>query len=216
MTTTTITAGIPLIPLWVKVCYTLFVSTLVPVYWWYYGPANFLWGSDVALLLGLVGFWLESSLLVSMMAVMVVIADSLWVLDFVVRLLFGPESLGFTAGTDYMFVADTPLFVRLFALFHAAMPPLLLWSIYRLGYHRRALMAQILFSWFMLPISYLVSEPEKNINWIYGFGAEPQQWLPEPLYVLFLMVFFPVALFLPTHLLLRHLVSRWAKGQEAD
>ena len=136
MTTPTITAGIPLIPLWVKVCYTLFVSTLVPVYWWYYGPANFLWGSDVALLLGLFGFWLESSLLVSMMAVMVVIADSLWVLDFVIRLIFGPESLGFIAGTDYMFIADTPLFVRLFALFHTVMPPLLLWGIYRLGYHR--------------------------------------------------------------------------------
>ena len=209
MTKPTITASRPLIPLWVKVCYTLFVATLVPVYWWYYGPANFLWGSDIALLLGLLGFWLECSLLVSMMAVMVVIADSLWVLDFVARLLLGPELFGSTFGTDYMFNADTPLFVRLFSLFHAAMPPLLLWGIFRLAYHRRALMAQIIFSWFILPISYLVSDVERNINWVYGFGAEPQQWLPEQLYVVFLMVLFPIALFLPTHLLLRYIESKW-------
>ena len=200
-----------LIPLWVKVCYTIFVAILVPVYWWHYGPANFLWGSDVALLLTLVGFWMESSLLVSMMAVLAVVADSVWVIDLVIRILLGPAVLGFT-GTHYMFDAEIPLFIRALSLFHVAMPPLLLWGIYRLGYHRRALPAQILLSWIVLPVSYLVSDPESNINWVYGFGTETQQWLPEPLYLLLLMVLFPIVLFLPTHLLLRYLVSRWTKS----
>ena len=213
MTKSAIIASRPLIPLWVKICYTLFVTALVPVYWWYYGPANFLWGSDIALLLGLVGFWLECSLLVSMMAVMVVIADTLWILDLVARLILGPELFGFTSGTDYMFDTDIPLFVRLFSLFHAAMPPLLLWGIFRLGYHHRALMAQIIFSWFILPITYLVSDVERNINWVFGFGPEPQQWLPEHLYVVFLMVFFPITLFLPTHLILLYIESKWRSGR---
>jgi hypothetical protein len=194
------------IPLWVKVCYTLFVATLVPVYWWYYGPANFLWGSDIALLATLLGFWLGSSLLVSMMAVAVVVADTLWVVDFAIRVVVGPELLG-VQGTHYMFNPDIPLFVRGLSLFHAAMPPLLLWGVYRLGYHRRALLGQTLFCWIIFPVSYLVSEPERNINWVYGFGVEPQRWMPEPVYVLLLMVFFPLVLFFPTHLLLRRLFS---------
>ena len=41
------------IPLSVCVPYTLFVCSLVPVYWRYYGPANFLWFSDLALLITL-------------------------------------------------------------------------------------------------------------------------------------------------------------------
>jgi len=39
-----------LIPLGLKVVYTLFVCALVPIYWREYGPANFLWFSDIALL----------------------------------------------------------------------------------------------------------------------------------------------------------------------
>jgi len=40
------------IPLGLKIIYTLFVCALVPVYWRQYGPANFLWFSDIALLAG--------------------------------------------------------------------------------------------------------------------------------------------------------------------
>jgi hypothetical protein len=194
------------IPLWVKLCYTLFVAILVPVYWWYYGPANFLWGSDIALLVTLLGLWLGSSLLVSMMAVAVVIADTLWAVDFAIRAVVGEGAFGFS-GTHYMFNPDIPLFVRSLSLFHVALPLVLLWAIHRLGYHRRALLGQTLISWIVFPVSYLVSDPEVNINWVYGFGVEPQQWMPEPLYVLLLMVLFPLILFLPTHLLLRRLFS---------
>ena len=38
------------IPLWIKIAYTLFVCVLVPFYLRFYGPMNFLWFSDVALL----------------------------------------------------------------------------------------------------------------------------------------------------------------------
>jgi hypothetical protein len=39
------------IPLWIKLFITLFLCVLVPVYWRNFGPANFLWGSDIALFL---------------------------------------------------------------------------------------------------------------------------------------------------------------------
>jgi len=56
------------IPLWLKIAYTLFVCLIVPIYWRRYGPANFLWFSNIALLATVPALWLESALLASMMA----------------------------------------------------------------------------------------------------------------------------------------------------
>jgi hypothetical protein len=190
------------LPLWVKYCYTGFIAILVPVYWWHYGPANFLWGSNVALLVTLPALWLKSSLLVSMMALSVLIPELGWLVDFTVRLVAGPEIVSFS-GTSYMFDPAIPLFVRGLSLYHPVLPVFLLWAIHRLGYHRRALPAQTLFCWIVLPLSYLLSSADANINWVFGFVDPPQLWLPAVTYLLLLMVLYPLVLFLPTHLLLR-------------
>ena len=52
-------------PLALKLAYTAFMAVLIPVYAYYYGPANFLYFCDVALLLTLAGIWLDNRLLVS-------------------------------------------------------------------------------------------------------------------------------------------------------
>src|SRR5436190_20997191 len=59
------------IPLWLKIAYTLFLCVLVPAYWRLAdaGPRNFLWFSDIALLATGVALWLENGLIVSTMAV---------------------------------------------------------------------------------------------------------------------------------------------------
>lgn len=54
------------IPLILKCAYTSFMAVLVPVYLYYYGPTNFLYVCDFALILTLIGIWTESALLVSM------------------------------------------------------------------------------------------------------------------------------------------------------
>ena len=51
------------IPLWIKISYTLFVAVLVPLYWVHHGPANFLWASDIALLATVIALWRESRML---------------------------------------------------------------------------------------------------------------------------------------------------------
>src|SRR5262249_3051607 len=91
------------IPLTVKVLYTLFVCVLVPVYWNHYGPANFLWFSDLALLITLAAQWLESPLLASMQAVSVVLLELMWIGEFLARLLFGVQLAGIAG---YMFKTD--------------------------------------------------------------------------------------------------------------
>jgi hypothetical protein len=77
------------IPLGLKVVYTISVCALVPIYWRQYGPANFLWFSDIALLALVPALWLENALLASMMAVSVVFFEALWNIDFFFRLATG-------------------------------------------------------------------------------------------------------------------------------
>ncbi|MBA3486512.1 MAG: hypothetical protein H0T88_04875 [Lysobacter sp.] len=50
-----------MIPLELKLAYTALVAVIVVVYWFKYGPANFLWGSDIALLLAVLALWLTPS-----------------------------------------------------------------------------------------------------------------------------------------------------------
>jgi hypothetical protein len=186
------------IPLSLKVAYTLFVCALVPIYWRRYGTANFLWFSDIALLALVPALWLENALLVSMMAVSVVFCEALWNIDFFFRLAIGKSLIGLSA---YVFDPRIPLFIRGLSGFHIVLPLLLLWMLHRLGYDQRAFLWQTVVALVVLPLSYLVSNAQENVNWVYGFGQNPQRILPAPLFVILLMLLFPLVVYLPTHLL---------------
>src|SRR3954471_7486944 len=102
----------PRLPLWLKLVYSAYMAVLVPVYWHYYGPTNFLYFCDVAMILTLIAVWTENALLVSMCAVGILAPQALWVLDFLLNL----AGISFTGLTDYMFAADHSLFLRLLSL----------------------------------------------------------------------------------------------------
>ncbi len=124
----------PPLPLWVRLLYTAFVCVLVPRYWIAYGPTNFLYFCDTALLVTLVGMWRADPLLVSMPAVGILLPQALWMVDFL------STAIGFplTGMTDYMFDQQLSLFTRGLSFFHFWLPILLVWLVYRLGYDRRA------------------------------------------------------------------------------
>jgi hypothetical protein len=103
------------IPLWIKVADTVYVR--------HYGLANFLWFSDVALLVTVPALWIESRLLASMMALAVILPELAWNLDFFGRLLTERHLLGLAA---YMFDPETSLLLRGLSLFHVFLPVLLL------------------------------------------------------------------------------------------
>src|SRR5262249_41687257 len=119
-TTLSIAPAVRRIPLWLKLAYTAFMAVLVPVYLRNYCPTNFLYFCDVALIITLVGIWIESPLLVSMCAVGIIASQTVWVIDFLSNLIGHP----LTGLTDYMFIADHSLFLRGLSLFHrlAALP----------------------------------------------------------------------------------------------
>jgi len=171
------------IPLGLKVVYTIFVCALVPIYWREYGLANFLWFSDIALLALVPALWLENALLVSMLAISVVFFEALWNVDFFFGLAIGKPLIGLSA---YMFDLRIPLFIRGLSCFHIVLPLLLLWLLHRLGYDQRAFLWQTIVALVVLPLSYLVSNPQENVNWVYGLGENPQRILPAPLFVILL------------------------------
>jgi hypothetical protein len=192
------------IPLILKILHTLFVCILIPIYWRHYGPANFLWFSDIALFLTVIALWLESPFLASMQAVSIILLELLWIIDFLTRLTTGVRLVGLA---DYMFKPENPLFIRGLSLFHLWLPFLLLWMVYRLGYDGRAWIAQSLFAWIILLFCYFLTDPAENINWAFGPKESPQTSIPSWLYLILIMIFFPVCIYFPTHLALRTAIS---------
>ncbi|MGD0462946.1 MAG: membrane-associated protein [Tepidisphaeraceae bacterium] len=193
---------------WIKIVYTLYVCVLVPIYLLHYPPSNFLWFSDIALLTTVVALWLESSLLASMMALAILLPELVWNINFFLRLIFGIEGIGLST---YMFDPHIPLYVRALSLFHVVLPVLLVWMVYRLGYDRRALIAQTLMAVVVLPVTYAVTDPADNINWVFGPGNKPQHYLPPLLYLALLMIFFPLVIYLPARWILSRLFKSAAK-----
>jgi hypothetical protein len=191
------------IPLWIKLVYTLFVAILVPVYLKHYGAANFLWFSDVALLGMVPGLWAENALLVSTLAVAVSIPETLWNLDFFAHLVTRRSPLGMST---YMFDARLPHYLRALSLFHVVLPVLLVWTLARIGYDPRALIAQTVLGTFLFVVCYALTNPAENINWVFGPGAAPQRRLPPLVYVGMLVVGFPLFVYWPTHLALEKLM----------
>ena len=194
-------------PLWLKVAFTLFVCFVLVVNWRNYGLRNFLWFSDIALIVTVAALWLENGLLASMTALSIVMLDVAWGVDFFGGLILGRSLLGLG---KYMFDEKIPLPVRLVSLFHIWFPALLLWMVYRLGYDERALLFQTVLAWVVLPVSYwFVTEESENINWVRGLRgdrSERQQWMPPRLYLALLMLGLPLFIYLPTHFVLKKLM----------
>lgn len=194
------------IPLWFKLTYTAFVIVLVPFYAVGHGYANFLWFSNIALLSTVLTIWLRWPLLASMQLVSVGVLELIWTIDFTAGLLRGGDSLIGLA--QYMFDAQVDLHLRLLSLYHLFIPWILLWLAWRLGYDRRGWWAQTLLAWAILLICYLLTDPNDNINWSFGLGESPQETLPSWLYLMLIMIAYPIVVYLPTHLLMMHLIRR--------
>ena len=189
-----------LVPLWLKVSYTVFAAVTVAVYLKKYPLWNFLWFSDIALIATVPALWLESSQIAGMMLVGILLPEILWNGAFFARLATGKRLFGLT---DYMFDPTKPRYLRAISLFHVILPIVLLWMVAVLGYDTRALLAQTALAWIVLPLSYWLGNPKvENLNWVFGWKAEPQTSIPPLAYLGLVMIGFPLLIFLPTHLAL--------------
>ena len=171
----------------------------IPAYWRTWGPANFLQLCDIAMILTCVGIWSGSALLLSSQAVSSLLVDLVWLVDAGGRLVFGRHVIG---GTEYLFDAQYPLWVRLLSLFHVVLPVLLLWSLRRVGYDGRGVVLQCAIALAAFGAARF-TDPAKNINfafsdpflhWASGRGAAHA--VANTLFML-------VVAYLPTHAVLK-------------
>jgi hypothetical protein len=201
------------IPLAVKFAFTAFMAVLVPVYLHYYGPTNFLYFCDIALILTLLGIWPENALLISMCAVGIVVGQAYWVTD----LLFNAAGYSLSGMTDYMFQSDHSLFLRLLSLYHAWMPFLLVYLVWKTGYDRRALPAWTVLAWVLILVCFFFMPPPTpnpgltpvNIDYVWGVGdTAAQPWVPPYVWLAGLLIGLPLLVFTPTHFVLKRVMPK--------
>jgi len=190
------------LPRALKLAHTSYVAILVPVYWRHYGPGNFLWFSDLSLIGMVPALWCEDRRLASALAVSSLLPEAQWNLGYFTRLFTGRELFGLS---HYMFDPKKPYWLRALSLFHVWLPLLILWTVRRLGYDRRAFPTQLISGEMVLAASYALTRPEENVNWVYGPGERPQTKIPRGLDLAGVMLLFPLCVWWPAHRILRRL-----------
>ncbi|HEX6802521.1 MAG TPA: hypothetical protein VF133_02495 [Terriglobales bacterium] len=198
------------IPVSLKIGWTLFVVVWAPVYWKQYGAQNFLFYCDIGNLLILAGLWIESRLLISWQSVGLLVFQFLYAVDLLGASISGHHVIG---GTEYMFDAAIPFFVRLLGLYHLVVLLLLLGCVRRLGYDRNAWKWQVAELWVLLPINFSW-RPGYNVNFARGIAHE-QHLIPAWLYLVAYMVVVPLLVYWPTHRFLQWWAER-AKESSVD
>lgn len=215
--TRTATGALPArIPLWLKLLYTAWVVVLVPVYI-RVGVINFLWFCNLSLLVTLVAIWMESSLIASMQALAIVWWQLLWIMDFMTQLLTGRSPIGIA---KYMFDSQASIYQRGLSSFHAWLPILLLWMVWRLGYDRRALKYQTPVGWAVFILSYLCTPDiygsAGNVNLVYGPSwQEAQTWMPPLAWLAVVTFGWPLLIYWPCDFVFRRVFPQRA-GQVAE
>lgn len=184
-----------------KIAHTLFV-----IFWFWLWTlenswANFLWFSDIAMILTIPAIWLGSALIASTMCVGILFFETCWLVDFLVQLVAGREIIGLAS---YMFSDKDSLLVRIISgIFHIEMPLLYVCMLFKLGYRSSAFKIQTAISWVVLPLSFYFSTQEANINWVHALGPFDISALSPMVYLLSLMVVYPICIYLPSHLLFK-------------
>lgn len=187
-----------------KLIATLFLIILLPIYWYYYGPQNFLWLSDIGLFLTVAALWLQAPVLMNSAAVGILPQEVAWNIDFFIQLFTGYRLLRIS---DYMFDEKLPLFLRALSLFHILMPAIWLWCVITIGYNQKAAWYSTIMIWFTLMCTYFFTNPRDNINWVFMPQAHQWQWVSPFAWFLFLMIGIPLLVIIPMHLLLKRIAK---------
>ncbi|MCE9584936.1 MAG: hypothetical protein K8T20_20790 [Planctomycetes bacterium] len=181
-----------------------FLVVLVPCYWRVWGGPNFMQLCDVALFLTVLGWWTGSSLLLSSQLLACLVIDLLWGIDAGGRVLTGRFIIG-GGLTEYMWMPEYSLFVRLLSLFHVFWPILLLASIRKTGYDRRALAFQAAVALVVLTFTVLVAPhvaPGRNINFAFREPFRQTTVHSTPVHMLLTWFMTVACLYVPAHVLL--------------
>jgi hypothetical protein len=174
-----------------------------PMYWRVWGWQNFLRLCDVTLILSCLGFWLGDGLLISSQLLGAILPDCLWCLDVGWRLFTGCNLIG---GTEYLWDANYPFWVRMLSLLHVMLPIILILACLRLGYDKRALTLESCVVAALVIVSRSLGT-ELNLNYAFIDPIFHRAVRPAFLHVIVAIGFICLVFLLPVHLVMRK-VSR--------
>ncbi len=197
------------IPAWLRWCALLFLAVWFPTYWIYWRPSTFVHLCDVAVILTCIGLWSSNSLLLSSQAVSSILVDLVWCFDVAWTALRAEHPIG---GTEYMWDATRPLWVRMLSMFHVIWPFLLLWAIYQVGYDRRGWILQSGIAAVVLVVSRFFG-PVENLNYAFADPFFHRAWGPAPVHLAITLAVLVGAVYLPTHWVLARCLPRSRTGQ---
>ena len=189
------------LPTWLRIASLTWFLLWFPAYWRAWGPLNFLHLCDIAVIVGCIGFWADSALLISSQAVACVLVDVVWTLDAAGALFLGHHLIG---GTEYLFDSKYPLWIRLLSLFHVVMPVLMIWAIRRVGYDKGGYFVQVAIA-FAIFLASRLSSPAQNINYAFTDPFFHRALGPAPIHILLTFLFMALVVYLPTHLALKRI-----------
>jgi len=175
------------------------LAVWIPVYWHAWGWQNFLHLCDVAVILSCAGIILGSRLLISSQALATLIPGFVWSLDAGWRIAFGHNLMG---GTEYLWDASQPLWIRMLSLFHVVLPVLLVMLCIRFGYDRRALAIQSGITIALLVVSRWIGV-SANLNYALLDPVFHRQLGAAPIHIGIIFVGIVAVFYLPAHVLLR-------------
>jgi hypothetical protein len=187
-------AAFPVLRFWALA----WLAVYVPAYAIAYGFANFLFLCNLGVFLAVAGLWSGSALLVSSQAVGILAVSLVWTLDLASRLLTGEHWIG---GTEYMWDPKWPLFTRLLSLYHVAVPVVLLYALWRLGYDRRAYALQSAIAIAGVLAGRLFGA-EANINGAFLDPMFKRAWGPPPVHMAVVAATLVLGVYPLAHLLL--------------
>ena len=181
---------------WVAV---VWMAVWLPAYVRVWGWANLLHLCDAAVILTCLGLWIGSARLLSSQAVSGLLAGLLWMANVGWKLVTGRF---FASGSEYMWDAHYPLWVRLLSFFHLLLPCVLIYGLWKLGYDRRGLRLQ---AWIaaVLVVAGRFLPAELNMNYALRDPLLNRAWGPAPVHLAVIWGGAVALLYWPTHLVLR-------------
>jgi hypothetical protein len=185
--------------------FSIWMLFWVPVILWSYGPQNFLWICNLAQFIVLLALWTPSRLLLSSQTGTVLLVGVVWTADSMLGLASGGAWARFT---DYMFDPGLPLLARAASLYHVFLPAFLIWMVHRAGYDGRGPWLQTAIAAIVLPATWLLTDPEWNVNWLNAPLGLEQVWLPDGVFTGVMVLLYPLLLFWPGHRLAVFLLAR--------
>ncbi|MGY6554920.1 MAG: hypothetical protein ACXIUM_10405 [Wenzhouxiangella sp.] len=186
----------PKLPLALKLGFSAWILVWVPAVIVLLGPQNFFWVCNLANFLILIGLWANSRLILSTQWLAVALIGLFWGIDLGIAWLTGVHLIG---GTAYMLDPDFPTAAKLLSFYHLALPLVTGFAVYRLGYAPRALPCQAALVALLVPLSWWLTDPERNINMVHEPVIIGLVDLPAAAYLPFLALSWIVVLLLPVH-----------------